>query len=60
MSRSRGRTSWRWASTCCRAPSADALRERRHAGRRLDRAAPAEWEAVKDHCDNLIFEGFAA
>jgi glycerophosphoryl diester phosphodiesterase len=21
---------------------------------------PAQWEAVKDHCDNLIFEGFAA
>jgi len=22
--------------------------------------APAQWEAVKDHCDNMIFEGFAA
>jgi glycerophosphoryl diester phosphodiesterase len=21
---------------------------------------PAQWESVKDHCDNLIFEGFAA
>lgn len=21
---------------------------------------PAQWDAVKDHCDNLIFEGFAA
>ena len=21
---------------------------------------PGQWEAVKDHCDNLIFEGFAA
>ena len=21
---------------------------------------PAQWEAIKDHCDNLIFEGFAA
>lgn len=21
---------------------------------------PAQWEAVKEHCDNLIFEGFAA
>ena len=22
--------------------------------------SPAEWDAVKDHCDNLIFEGWAA
>jgi glycerophosphoryl diester phosphodiesterase len=22
--------------------------------------SPAEWERLKDHCDNLIFEGFAA
>ena len=22
--------------------------------------APEQWDAVKDHCDNLIFEGFAA
>ena len=22
--------------------------------------SPAEWEAVKDHCDNLIFEGWPA
>ena len=21
---------------------------------------PAEWDKVKRHCDNLIFEGFAA
>lgn len=21
---------------------------------------PAQWDAIKDHCDNLIFEGFAA
>jgi len=20
---------------------------------------PGQWDAVKDHCDNLIFEGFA-
>ena len=22
--------------------------------------APSEWDKIKDHCDNLIFEGFAA
>ena len=22
--------------------------------------SPQEWDAVKPHCDNLIFEGFAA
>jgi len=22
--------------------------------------APSQWDAVKDHCDNMIFEGFAA
>jgi glycerophosphoryl diester phosphodiesterase len=22
--------------------------------------APAEWDKIKDHCDNMIFEGFAA
>jgi glycerophosphoryl diester phosphodiesterase len=22
--------------------------------------APAEWDSIRDHCDNLIFEGFAA
>lgn len=22
--------------------------------------APAQWDAVRDHCDNMIFEGFAA
>ena len=22
--------------------------------------SPAEWDKLKDHCDNLIFEGFAA
>ncbi len=22
--------------------------------------SPQEWDAIKDHCDNLIFEGFAA
>jgi hypothetical protein len=21
---------------------------------------PEQWEPLKDHCDNLIFEGFAA
>jgi hypothetical protein len=22
--------------------------------------SPSEWESVRTHCDNLIFEGFAA
>jgi glycerophosphoryl diester phosphodiesterase len=53
------RTSWRWASTC---PA-----ERR--GRQAHRAKgmpvvawtvrdPAQWDAIKGDCDNLIFEGF--
>ena len=26
----------------------------------FDEREPAEWDKVKHHCDNLIFEGFAA
>ena len=60
MWRSPGRTSWRWASTCCPAPRADALRAEGMPVVAWTVREPDQWDAVKDHCDNLIFEGFAA
>jgi len=57
---SRGRTSWRWASTCCQGEIAA-----RHRAEGLPVIAwtvrsPEQCAALKDHCDNVIFEGFAA
>ncbi len=41
-------------------PRADALRAEGMPVVAWTVSEPAQWEAVKDHCDNMIFEGFAA